>query len=286
MTTPEDSPSLNIMTDVPTPARMYDYSLGGKDNYAVDRAAVLEVNRRLPGGLDIARENRLFLYRAVRFLARDAGIRQYLDLGSGLPTQQNVHHVAQEFQPDARIVYVDNDPVVLTHGRALLAENEQTSVVMADITDTAAILAHADVRRLIDFSEPVAVLCLSVTHSIPDDDVVRGMLTAMADAMREGGYLAYSQAATLTEDKAVHSTRVATDLVITWKTRTVDDVRRLLPPLEPVEPGLVDVNEWRPDPDQPPLPPVDAPLLPFIGVRAQREDYKEAMEYGGVLRKP
>ncbi|MBC6461520.1 SAM-dependent methyltransferase [Actinomadura sp. HBU206391] len=265
---------------------MYDYSLGGKDNYAVDREAVLEVNRRLPGGLDIARQNRLFLYRAVRFLARDAGIRQFLDLGSGLPTQQNVHHVAQEFQPDAHVVYVDNDPVVLTHGRALLAENDQTKVIMADITETSEILANEQVRQLIDLSKPVAVLCLSVGHSIPDDVTLRDMLATLADAICPGSYLAFSQAATVAPEQAAIATGVATGLGMKWKTRTTEEVSALLPDLEPVEPGLIDVDDWRPDPTQPPLPPVDAPLLPFIGVRAQNEAFKDSMEFGGVLLKP
>jgi hypothetical protein len=265
---------------------MYDYSLGGEDNYAVDRAAVLEVNRRLPGGLDIARQNRLFLYRAIRFLARDAGIRQFLDLGSGLPTQQNVHHVAQEFQPDAHVVYVDNDPVVLTHGRALLAENDRTRVIMADITAATEVLTHPRVVELIDFAEPVAVLCLSVGHSIPDDATLRNMLTTLVDAICGGSYLAFSQAATTTREQAAAATEVATSLGMEWKTRTTAEVTELLPDLEPVEPGLIDVNDWRPDPTQPPLAAVDTPLLPFIGVRAQSEDHKHSMEFGGVLHKP
>lgn len=286
MTAAEKPSFATITTDVPTPARMYDYSLGGKNNYGVDRQAVLEVNRRLPGGLDMARENRLFLYRAVRFLARDAGIRQFLDLGSGLPTQQNVHHVAEQFQPDAHVVYVDNDPVVLTHGRALLAQNDRTKVVMADIAEPAEILAHAEVRRLIDFSEPVAMLCLSVAHSIPDDTKVRDMFAALVDAAAKGSYLALSQAATATPEQAAAATELATGLGMEWKTRTTEEVLDLLPELEPVEPGLVDVTDWRPDPTQPPLPPVDAPLRPYIGIRAQSETYKDYMEFGGVLRKP
>ncbi|HEV7933966.1 MAG TPA: SAM-dependent methyltransferase [Actinomadura sp.] len=286
MTAAKKRPSVNITNDVPTPARMYDYSLGGKNNYTVDREAVLEVNRRLPGGLDIARENRLFLYRAVRFLARDAGIRQFLDLGSGLPTQQNVHHVTQEFQPDAHVVYVDNDPVVLTHGRALLAENDRTRVVMADITEPTEILAHAEVRRLIDFSEPVAMLCLSVAHSIPDDTKVRDMFATLVDAMPKGSYLALSQAATATPEQAAAATELAIGLGMEWKTRTTDQILDLIPELEPVDPGLVDVEDWRPDPGQPPLPPVDIPLLPYIGMRAQSETHKDHMEFGGVLRKP
>jgi hypothetical protein len=167
MTVPEQPSYPDFSTDVPSPARMYDYGLGGKDNFAVDREANLAGLAQFPELLDIARENRLFLYRVVQFLAGEAGIRQFLDMGSGLPSAQNVHQVAQQFQADGRVVYVDNDPVVLTHGRALLAEQGRTTVVMADMTRPHDILAHADVRRLIDFSQPVAVLFLSVLHSVP-----------------------------------------------------------------------------------------------------------------------
>jgi hypothetical protein len=270
-----------IDISAPSPARMYDYCLGGKDNFAIDRAAVLALITQFREGLDVTRENRLFLYRVVRFLAQEAGIRQFLDMGSGLPTQANVHQVAQGFQPGAHVVYVDSDPIVLVHGRAMLTE-ETTTVIQADMTDPHAIMTHPDVRRLIDFDRPLAVLFLSVAHSIPDDDLVRDMFAAVVDGLAPGSFLALSQFAGADRETAAAHTKKATEVGLVWKTRTVDDIRALVGGLEPVPPGLVDVGEWRPDPAQPPLRPVDEPLLPFIGAATEN---KQVKEFGGVLRK-
>jgi hypothetical protein len=272
---------IELHTDVPHPGRMYDYCLGGKDNFAADREAVLGFVSQFHEGLDVTRENRLFLYRVVRFLARDLGIRQFLDMGSGLPTQANVHQVAQEFQPDAHVVYVDNDPIVLAHGRALLAK-ESTAVIEGDMTDPRYILTHREVRRLIDFDRPVAALFLSVTHSIPDDDQVRAMLSTVVDALAPGSYLAMSQIIGVDRETADAHTKKANEMGLAWRTRTVEEVLEFTGGLEPVPPGLVDVADWRPDPHQPPLNPVDEPLQPFIGAAANSRQIKE---FGGVLRK-
>jgi hypothetical protein len=260
---------------------MYDYGLGGKDNFAVDREANLAGLAQFPELLDIARENRLFLYRVVRFLAGEAGIRQFLDMGSGLPAAQNVHQVAQQFQPDARVVYVDNDPVVLTHGRALLAEQGRTTVVMADMTRPDDILAHADVRRLIDFSQPVAALFLSALHSVPDDAVAVSMLSTTVGALAPGSFLALSQCVGESIEAADEHNKVAGQVGLAWKTRMADDIRGFVAGMEPVPPGLVDVADWRPDRFQPPLAPVDLPLRPFLGAAAR---HKRLKEFGGVLR--
>lgn len=270
-----------IDTSVPTPARMYDYCLGGKDNFEVDRAAVLGFVTHFNEGLDVTRENRLFLYRVVRYLAEEAGIRQFLDMGSGLPTQANVHEVAQRFQPDAHVVYVDSDPIVLAHARALLSA-ETTTVIQADMTDPRHVLADAEVNRLIDFDQPVAALFLSVAHSIPDDDDVRGMFAATVDALTPGSFLAVSQFVGADDETAEAHTSKATEMGLVWKTRTIEGFRPLVPDLEPVPPGLVDVADWRPDPDQPALSTVDAPLQPFLGASADRRNVKE---FGGLLRK-
>jgi hypothetical protein len=281
MMVPEQPSYPDFSTDVPSPARMYDYGLGGKDNFAVDRAANLAGLALFPELLDIARENRLFLYRIVRFLAGEAGISQFLDMGSGLPAAQNVHEVAQEFQPDAHVVYVDNDPVVLTHGRALLAERDRTTVVMADMTRPHDILAHPDVQRLIDFSQPVAVLFLSVLHSVPDDAVAVSMLSATAGALPAGSFLALSQCVGESREAADQHNKVAGQVGLAWKTRMADDIRAFAAGMEPVPPGLVDVADWRPDRFQPPLAPVDLPLRPFLGAAAR---HKQLKEFGGVLR--
>src|SRR5689334_16012861 len=162
--------STSIDATVPTAARMYDHYLGGKDNYAADRAACEELDKVVPSTRALALNNRRFLQRMVRTLAEDYGIRQFLDHGSGLPTQDNVHQVAQRVDPTSRVVYVDNDPMVLVHGRALLEQNERTAVIQADLRETEAIFSHPDTQRLIDFSQPVAVLFNSVFHCIPDSD--------------------------------------------------------------------------------------------------------------------
>lgn len=281
--TPKDWVPTGIPTDVPTPARMYDYVLGGKDNFAIDRDAVQTMMARFPESLDAVRGNRLFLYRVVRFLARDVGIRQFLDMGSGLPTLTNVHQVAQEFQPDAHVVYVDNDPIVLAHSRAMLAGDESTAVVTADMSEPAVILAHPRVRELIDFSQPVAVLFLSVMHSIVDDATVHSMLATVVDAIVPGSYLALSQGVGLDQAAADESNEMGKKLGLTWKNRTPPAVVEFVRGLEPVEPGLGDVLDWRPDPTQPPLGPVHGPLRKYIG--GGRGD-KRFIEFGGVLRKP
>jgi hypothetical protein len=270
-----------IDTSTPSPARMYDYCLGGKDNFPVDRAAVLGFVTQFNEGLDVTRENRLFLYRVVRYLAQEAGIRQFLDMGSGLPTQANVHEVAQQFQPDAHVIYVDSDPIVLAHGRAFLAA-ETTMVIQADMTDPRDVLENPDVHRLIDFDQPTAALFLSVAHSIPDDEQVRGMFATVADALAPGSFLAMSQFVGVDRETADAHTSKATEMGLVWKTRTIEDFRPLVPDLEHVPPGLVDVADWRPDPDQPPQNTVDGPLQPFLGAAGEN---KQVKEFGGLLRK-
>ena len=173
----------------PSIARAYDVVLGGKDNYAVDRQVVGEMLKIVPDLPQVATYNRQILIRGVRYLVREAGIRQFLDLGSGLPTVQNTHQVAQAIAPDARVVYVDNDPIVLAHGRALLEENENTAVVTADLRDPGAVLDHPDVNRLIDFSQPVGLMLVGITHHLHDDEDPEGIAKAYIDAIPSGSYL-------------------------------------------------------------------------------------------------
>jgi hypothetical protein len=282
VTAQDESRSAKFSTTEPSPARLYDYALGGKDNWAIDRETTLAILDRFPEGLDAPRQNRLFLYRVVRFLARDMGIRQFLDMGSGLPTQANVHDVAQQFQPDARVVYIDNDPIVLAHGRALLADNQTTTVITADMTDTERILADPQVRELIDFSEPVAVLFLSVGHFVAAEATVRRMMTTVADAIVPDSYVAFSQMAAVNEEAAAAANELTKSLGLVLINRTPATITEFVRGLEPVEPGLVDVKTWRPDPSQPPLSPVDEPLRPYLGAA---DAAKRTMEFGGVLRK-
>jgi hypothetical protein len=284
----EDEPAdSSIRRDKPTSARAYGWMLGGTDNDAIDREFILAVLRGFPECVDIARQNRQFLYRAVRYLAQDAGIEQFIDLGCGLPTGNNVHQVAHQFNPDARVVYVDIDPVVWSHGRALLVDQEATTVIAADMREPEAILAHADTRRLIDFTEPVAVLFLSVGHHLKDtDEIGHGARHALRhiidDVAVAGSYLAVSQV--VIDDPAAGAVMSAQidGAGIPWQTRTPAQVDTLLEGLEPVAPGLVNLRHWRPDPNQPPLDPVPTALRPYVGVT---ETGTSVYEYGGVVRK-
>ncbi|GAA3743464.1 SAM-dependent methyltransferase [Salinactinospora qingdaonensis] len=269
--------------DRPTPARAYGWMLGGKDNFQVDRNLILSVSEHFPEDLDIARQNRLFLYRAVRYLARDVGIHQFLDLGSGYPTENNVHQVAQAFQPEARVVYVDIDPIVLAHGRALLADNPYTTVITADMTDPEQILTHPDTQALLDPTQPVGILMFSIPHCIPDDGDAQRAIQAPLQWAASGSYLAISHVVADDVATADELTEVITGLGMPWRTRTPSQFASWLTDLEPVEPGLVDINDWRPDPDQPPLGECPPELAPYLGASAGS---RRMYEYGGVLRKP
>lgn len=273
-----------IPTDRPTSARVYGWLLGSKDNFAVDREMALGFLARFPATLDDARDNRRFLYRAVRFLARDVGITQFLDLGSGLPTDNNVHQVAQEFQPEARVVYVDNDPIVSAHGRALLDGDANTTVLQADLTDPASVLDSPETQNLIDFDRPVGVLMFAMAHCIPDDAAAQHALRAPMERVVPGSYLAASQVVADDWATADEVTQHIARSGMPWRTRTPEEFLSWLADFSAVAPGLVPVGEWRPDPDQPPLPDVADALRPYLG--ASQRTLKRAYEYGGVLRKP
>lgn len=283
MTTGEQSGSLDIPADRPTSARAYGWMLGGKDNYEIDRQFLLGTLPSFPECVDIARQNRLFLYRAVRYLAQEAGIRQFIDMGCGLPTDNNVHQVAQRFAPDARVVYVDIDPIVLAHGRALLADDRSTTVIGADMRDQDAVLQHPDVARLIDFGQPVAVLFLSVVHHLTDADDPHRILRTIVDRAAPGSFLGLSQV--VSDDAEVGAAMSAhiSQGGIPWQTRTPAEFDTFAKGLEPVQPGLVDLLDWHPDPSQPALHPVPEDLAQYVGATQQN---KRLYEYGGLLRKP
>jgi S-adenosyl methyltransferase len=232
-------------------ARMYDYLLGGKDNYAADRVAIEAVLKVNPEMAFTARANRAFLGRAVRFLAAEAGIRQFLDIGTGIPTAGNTHQIAQAIAPESRVVYVDYDPIVLAHARALLNSNETgaTEYIDADLRDPGKILAQA--ASLLDFSRPVAVTLLSILHAIPDADDPWAIVATVMDAVPAGSYLAISTSAgDLLGPDALRR------LQDTWKGsvqqqltfRDREQVARFFTGTDLVEPGLVPVDEWRAQP--------------------------------------
>lgn len=285
MTTNDHSAKIDVPLDKPTSARAYGWMLGGKDNYEVDRNSILTVVQEFPGCVDIARQNRQFLYRAVRYLVRDAGIKQFIDMGCGLPTDNNVHEVAQQFDSDARVVYVDIDPIVLAHGRALLANNDATTIITADMREPETVIDHPGTRRLIDFTEPVAVLFLSVGHHLQDSDPggPRHAFRHIIDELAvPGSHLAASQVVIDDPARGAIMTAKLTEQGVPWQTRTPAEFDALFEGLHPVEPGLVNLKDWRPDPTQPPLEPVPVELHPYVGAT---ETNTEVYEYGGILKK-
>ena len=239
-------------TSVANQARIYDYLLGGKDNYAADRAAVDAVLKVAPHLGFTARANRAFLGRAVRYLTAEAGIRQFLDIGTGIPTAGNTHQVAQATAPETRVVYVDYDPIVLAHARALLTSHQAgaTEYIDADLRDTGTILSQA--ARLLDFSEPVAVTMLMILHVIPDSDDPYGAVARVMDAMPPGSYLAFSH---LGAELLAGEARQGFDNVVNRSAqqqyigRSREELARFFTGMDLIEPGLVRVEQWRPDPD-------------------------------------
>jgi S-adenosyl methyltransferase len=237
-------------TSVANQARVYNYLLGGKDNYTADRAAAEAVLKIWPEMAFSFRANRAFLGRAVRYLTAEAGIRQFLDIGTGIPTAGNLHQVAQEIAPEARVVYVDYDPVVLAHARALLASSEAgaTQYIDADLRDPETILDQA--AELLDFTQPVAVTLLAILHAIPDSDDPHAIVGTVMDAVPSGSYLAISHAGSdlIGRERLDNLTDVTSRMSQQQYTgRSREQVARFFDGADLVEPGLVRVEEWRPD---------------------------------------
>jgi len=245
-----------IDTAIPNVARIYDFLLGGKDNFAADRAAAQHFLAVIPDIAAIAADNRAFLTRAVRYLAAEAGIRQFLDLGGGLPTRSNVHQIAQEVAPGARVAYVDYDPVVVRHGEVLLANGPNVAMAHADLTEPAAVLAHPQVCRVLDLSQPLALICTATLYFVPDEARPHAVIAEYRDRMAAGSYLAISHAAADTSgedpaeaaEQAEEATGVYRQASAQLHLRTLDDIRRFFDGFELVEPGVVWMSEWRPVP--------------------------------------
>ncbi|HEY6491895.1 MAG TPA: SAM-dependent methyltransferase [Trebonia sp.] len=238
-----------IDTTVPHPARVYDYWLGGKDNFAADRRAAEAGYEAFPGVLQSVRANRAFLARAVRELVTEVGVRQFLDVGSGLPTARNTHEIAQEKAPESRIVYVDSDPVAVLHSRVLLQSSAagRADFLHADARDPSGIVARA--AATLDFARPVAVLILGVLHFLPDDDEVTGIVNAFTRVVAPGSYLVISHLASdiQPEMMAEFSRRMREHGVAQDAQRTREQVTALFAGLDLLEPGVVPVSKWRPD---------------------------------------
>ncbi len=244
-----------IDTSVAHPARVYDYWLGGKDNYPADQAAGAAAAQANPAILIGVRANRAFLRRAVQFLAAEAGIRQFLDIGTGLPSANNTHEVAQAVAPLSRVVYVDNDPIVLAHARALLTSTPAgaTAYIDADVRDPEKILQAA--AQTLDFSQPIAVLTLMIMQYVPDSDDPPGIVARLLDGLASGSYLAVSDTAKDIDAQTVATAtgRLNQRMGAQLTPRTKAQIAAYFSGLEMVEPGLVPLNRWRPGPGDPVL---------------------------------
>jgi hypothetical protein len=254
MTGDASRPSSSVDASVPNVARMYDYMLGGKDNFASDREAAARSIRAVPQLPYFARENRKFLGRVVRFCA-DAGVSQFLDIGSGLPTMDSVHQVAERITANPRVVYVDNDPVVVSHSRALLATSH-TAAIPGDVTRPQEILQDAEVKGMLDFSKPVAILLVAILHFVPDEFGPGQSVAALREALAPGSFLAVSHI-------RFRPGQVEGTTPLSEAARELGEARKKMPPTAPVrglkeigaffgdftiiDPGLVDVWDWQPD---------------------------------------
>jgi hypothetical protein len=256
----------DIDLERPSVARVYDYWLGGAHNFAADRAAAQKTLEFLPELRDIVLNHRAFLRRAVRYLL-GRGIRQFLDLGSGIPTVGNVHEIAQGTDPNARVVYVDMDPVAVAHSRSLLAGNERVSVLQADARDPANVLASPEVAEQLDFDQPIAVLMIALLHFVSDDEDPVGIIGGYRDRLAPGSFLAVSHAGYEAEEEtgSYRAARAVYDRSVTPMTyRNKAEFTRLFEGFELVEPGVVRLPAWRPEsPDD-----LDESGRPFPGFGA------------------
>jgi S-adenosyl methyltransferase len=260
-----------IDTAKPHSARMYDYFLGGKDNFAADRQTAQKAMESWPAVRTAVRENRTFLGRTVRYLVAEAGIRQFLDIGTGLPSANNVHEVAQDLAPSCRVVYVDNDPIVLAHARALLtsAPEGKTAYIHADFRDPEKILRDPAVRDTLDFTKPVALMLVAILHFVPDEADPRRTIATLLDALPSGSYVVASHVTDEHDpDMLAGAGRAYQERGLIGQIRTSEEFADLVfTGLEMVDPGVVMVSEWRPQGAGP------RPLA------------SEVNTYGGVARK-
>jgi hypothetical protein len=265
---PDDSARTAIDTTVPHSARIWNYWLGGKDNYAVDRAAGDGYAKAFPGIMDVARASRSFLTRSIRYLAQEAGVRQFLDVGTGLPTADNTHQVAQRIAPEARIVYVDNDPLVLTHARALLTSTPEgaTAYIHADLRDPAKIMAEAG--ETLEFTQPIALILSGILGHVTDTGEARSIVHRLMAALPSGSYLSINDGTNVIAPEFEQAQQGYNQSgALPYVLRTPDEIATFFDGLDLVEPGVVSCPRWRPEP---------APSGPPAQVDA----------FGGVGKKP
>ncbi|WP_112467322.1 SAM-dependent methyltransferase [Streptomyces triticisoli] len=266
-TTPEPAAHRKIDTSVPHSARIWNYWLGGKDNYPVDEEAGDAYTAVFPGIVTIARSSRAFLRRGITYLVAEAGIRQFLDIGTGLPTADNTHEVAQRIAPECRIVYVDNDPMVLTHARALLHSTPEgaTDYVDADVLDPDRILAAA--ARTLDLTRPTALILSNILGHISDFDQARSIVTRLMDTLPSGSYLSINDGSRGVDPVFEQAQDAYNESgAVSYNLRTVEQITTFFDGLDLMDPGVVSVPHWRPDPGSPAAEPV--------------------AEHGGLARKP
>jgi hypothetical protein len=273
-TGPDGTP-IDLQFDRPHPARVYDFLLGGKDNFPADRAAAAAGLKANPNSRIPPRENRAFLRRAVAYLAREAGIGQFLDIGTGIPTSPNVHEIAQAANPKARVVYVDNDPIVLSHARALLTTGPEgkTAYIDADVRDPEQILTSPELRETLDLSQPVGLLLIAILHFVPDGDDPASLVERLMAGLPSGSYLALSH---LTGDfdpaawEGVAAVYRRSGVIL--QVRPKADVESYFSGLDLIEPGVVSLPDWRPE--------------PAAASQDGRPTDAQVSVYGGIARKP
>ena len=259
--TPSREVPAEIDTSVAHPARVYDYILGGKNNFAADQAAAQAAMAANPHLASAIRENRALMRRMGAFLAGEAGIRQFLDVGTGLPTTPNLHEVVQAVAPDARIVYVDNDPIVLAHARALLASSKDGSCAYleADLRSPGEILADPQLLQALDMSKPVGLMLVGILHFIPDSADPYGVVARLVSALAPGSYLAIQHPSADFYPPGAGTAAAYNRAGIPFQYRTKAEFERFLTGLEPVPPGIVPMAEWRAEEERQPRPaPVEA----------------------------
>ena len=242
-----ESPDDTFDPTRPHAARVYDYLLGGKDNFAADRAVGDQIIARLPEVQVGVQAQRAVLKRVVRYLVGEAGVRQLLDIGSGLPTSDNVHEIAQRTGPGTRVVYVDNDPVVLAHARAILSDEAATFAERGDLLDPASIVASPAVREHLDWTKPIGLLLCGIVHYVLDEENPEGLIAELIAALPPGSYVFIHHLLDTGDSAAAELQAQMLNGLGRVKFRTLEEVRRLFGDLELMPPGLVPVAEWRPD---------------------------------------